>query len=497
MRKMIVLCLCLLIYTATIHAQDNDDNVIVAWLGEGSTPTNLINRGHIVLMDGQGAILRTLTPVTNNDIFVNTCSEQPISPDGNHHAFFVGNNTTGNLYIIQSNAEAVAIPNTHPYACLGMGSFVWKQDSQSFAYINYNNTDNIPYGELIIRPTDDVTKTSYTFNNITSFDYQPDALSTVEVYRDTLRIQHGTLENGLVEIGRILTPSENCPFRSADVEQINANTLAVLTGYRCSNINRWQVYLFDIPSRTSSQLFNTLTGQNTDGVTTFSPQSPVNKLISTFDGKGFYMTYPDGVLGNYTVGIRPLELNSPLRNTASEINFLMIMPRMPVTNPSATPVLSPDGRYLAITQQTADVISTQFIYDLTALNKIASYGTTSRGETISTTAFTSDGQSLYMISGGINGDSNTIVKIDIPAETTTEVTRGNFLSPIVLSPDGNHALVLQQEIGGVNNLPYVDLQRVNLTNGQKQVVFTGSDLGADGRFTRRQFAVPLFWLKSS
>lgn len=497
MRKMIVLCLCLLL-VGTLRAQEEPDNLIIAWLGDGSTPANILERGNIVLMDGQGEVIRTLVKVNASDTTVNTCSEQPISPDGIHHALYVGGNTTGNLYIIQPDAEATAIPNTHPYACLGMGSFVWQKDSQSFAYINYNNTENLPYGQLNIRPTADVSQTLYTLENIASFDYQPDSLSAIEVYRDTIRIQHGTLESGLQEVGRIFSPSETCPFRAGHIEQINADTLSVLTGYRCSNnINRWNFYLIDIPSRTTSLLLNTQTGFENNGNAAFTAQASVSHLISSDDGRGVYLTYPDGVLGNFSASIRPIEINRPLRNIADSLHSLMIMPRQPISNSSAIPARSSDGRYIAITQQTADVISTQFIYDLTTFNAIASYRIGSRGDIISSSAFTPDSQSLYMVAGGINGDANTIIKLDIQAGTTHEITRGNFLAPLALSPDGEHALILQQKVGGVNNLPYVDLQRVNLANGQSEVVFVGSDLGDDGRFTRRQFAVPLFWLKAS
>jgi hypothetical protein len=502
MRKMIILLLCLLLsnllLTGTIsHAQDDEPaNLILAWLGDGETPSNIVQRGNIVLMDGQGAILNTIAPVTANDSFVTTCTEQPISPDGNYHAFYVGGNTGGNLYITQSNAEITPIPNINAYTCLGMGSFVWQKDSQSFAYINYENTENIPYGQLVIRPTQDANQTLYTSNNIASFDYQPDKLSTVEVYRDTLRVHYGTLEGGLNEVARLFTPNEGCVYRSAHVEQINAETLAVLSGYRCNNVNRLNLNLINIPSRINNLALNIRTGQNEDGIAAFSAQTSTSTIFSTTDGKGLYVTYPDGVLGNYSVAIRPITMGRPF-SISDQITSLMIMARLPLSNPSATPALSRDGRYLTFTQQTADVVSSQYIYDLSAYGAITSAVLGSRGDTISSTVFSPDSQSLYLISGGVNGQPNAIMKLNVHDQALTEIVRGNFLSPLILSPDGNHALVLQQEIGGVNNLPYVDLQRVNLESGQTELVFAGSDLGADGRFTRRQFAVPLFWLKAS
>ncbi len=497
MRKTIILLLCLLLFATVSYAQDDDpDNLILAWLGDGETPSNIVQRGNIVLMDGHGAILNTIKTVTANDSYVITCTEQPTAPNGNYHALYVGGNTGGNLYIIQPNAEITTITNINAYACLGMGSFVWQKDSRSFAYINYSNTENIPYGQLNIHPTDDANQTLHTFDNIASFDYQPDSLATVEVYRDTLRIHYGTLDGGLNEVARLFTPNETCVFRATHVEQVNAETLALLSGYRCNNINRWNLNLIDIPSRTNNLILNAPTGQNNEGVTAFSAQTPVNSLFSTTDGNGLYLTYPDGVLGNYSVIIRPIDIRRPFV-VSEQIIPLMIMSRLPSSNPAATPILSPDGRYLAFTQQTADVVSSQFIYDLSSFEKINSAVIGSRGDTISASVFAPDSQNIYLISGGINGQANAIIKMNINNQGLTEVTRGNFLAPLVLSPDGHHALVLQQAIGGVNNLPYVDLQRVDLASGQTDLVFAGSDLGPDGRFTRRQFAVPLFWLKAS
>ena len=117
MRKTIILLLCLLLFATVSYAQDDDpDNLILAWLGDGETPSNIVQRGNNVLMDGHGAILNTIKTVTANDSYVITCTEQPTAPNGNYHALYVGGNTGGNLYIIQPNAEITTITNINAYA---------------------------------------------------------------------------------------------------------------------------------------------------------------------------------------------------------------------------------------------------------------------------------------------------------------------------------------------------------------------------------------------
>jgi hypothetical protein len=492
MRKLIFFCLCSLLFVGNIHAVNNRDTFIV-WLANGQNPANVSSRGSVVMMNGNGEILQEITPVRATDAFVLSCTEQATSPNGRHSAFYVGGNTGGTLYIVTGTNTPVAIPNVSPFTCLGMGSFIWREDSNGFAYINYSNTQNIPHGQLVVASVNTPTTPSYTLDDVAAFHLSNNQLAVVEVVSDSVRVKTGTLNSPLTEVSRIYSDREGCPFRAGDIHRVTNNTLTVMLGQNCRGTNAWALYNVDIPARIANRVLAGGTGRNNAGTPVFVSQAASNLLIGSSSTDSVYVAFPDGLLGNFSAFIHSVDLRRIQPIDSPDHDFI-VMPRMPLGNDSAIPALSRNGRYLVTVRQTADIISSLLLFDLNTHDAVTAIPVGTRGDYISATAFTPDCRNLYYLAGRTNGNENGLYRLPVNSSSTTEVTRGNFIGPLVIAPDNNQALLMTQTTGGVNNIPYLNLVAVDLRNGNITPIFEGAEFGADGLRTRNQFAMPLLWL---
>ncbi len=492
MRKFVFLCLCVFLFAGSINAVDSRDMFIV-WLATGQNPSNVNSRGEVVMMNGAGEVVQQITTVRATDIFVLPCTEQATSPNGQHSAFYVGGNTGGTLFIITGRNTPAAIPNVSPFTCLGMGSFTWRADSNAFAYINYTDAQNIPYGTLNIAPVNAANNPIYTQNDVAAFHLNNNQLALVAVFRDSVRILHGTINSELNEVTRIYSDREGCPFRTSDIRMINNTTLTALMGQNCRGTNAWGLYTVDIPSRTANRVLAGGTGRNDSGNPVFVSQSASSLLIGTAASDSVYLAFPDGLLGNFSAFIHPIDLRR-LEPISTPQHDFIVMSRLPIGNESATPALSRNSRYLATVRQTADVNSGLLIFDLNSRDAVTQINVGSRGDFVSSMAFTPDNRNLYYLAGGTGGNANALMRLTIGQNTPSEIARGNFVTPLVISPDNNQALVMNQTSGGANNQPYLNLIAVDLRNGNTTTIFEGADFGEDGLLSRRQFALPLLWL---
>lgn len=491
MRRWLILYLGLAACLLAGGVLAEDDEWFVVWIGGGVRPEAVTSSGEVVIMNGAGEVVQTVTTVNVANPFVRPCTEAAISPDGRHRAFYVGAATGGTLYLMDGRGDPVALDGVHHLACLGMGSFAWRGDSAAFAYIDYHTTGDIAHGTLNIRAADDPANLLYSRDDVAAFHLDGDDLHLLTVFRDSVRVEIGTVDHGLEEVARIYSEREDCPFRAGDLRRINADTLAVLLGQNCRGGNAWALYTVETASRTANRVLR-------EGASSFTSQAATLRLITTSSGDTVHLLHPDGRLGNYSAFLQTVDLRQMSDRLSGDIppdTQYIITPRLPAATMSAAPALSPDRRHIALVQQTADNVSQIYMIDRRERDAITQVSGGGRGDLISATAFTSDSRMLFYVAGGIDGDANAIMALDVGGRDPQERLRGAFITPLVLSPDGERAIILQQTTGGANNIPYSDLVRVDLDGGGEPViVYEGADFDDSGLSTRREFAMPLFWL---
>jgi hypothetical protein len=487
----LILLVVLLLLAGPAQAIDTDDRLLV-WVADGVRPGELFDRsdrGVIAYMDGDGEIVQELIDVPANTVYLTACTERATSPDGEHFAFFIGDNTNGSLYIISGQAEPVEILNINPRACLGLGTFRWLEDGARFAYVDYDEGQGITNGTFNIHQTTDPETVVFTYENVAAFDYTFDALTLVEVFPDYVEVLHGPVDD-LIETTRIYTEEENCPFQSGAVTAVRPGTVGVLLGQNCTGRNTFDLYTVDAGLLSANRVLAGATGRNQDGRPVFTDQSAATGVFSATGDAGLYLMYPDGLLGNFSASLAYVDLTQV--GTLDGLYDFVVTPRQPSRTLSASPVVSPDEAYLAIIRQTADVDSALLIFNLQTEAEILRVSGGNLGNTVSTMAFNQAGDTLYYVTGGTDGASNLLFALNPATGETEELARGNFYAPLVIAPDGGEALLMNQATAGASDDPYLNLDVIDLTSGEITTVAEGATI-AEGEIETQRFIYPLSW----
>jgi hypothetical protein len=120
----------------------------------------------------------------------------------------------------------------------------------------------------------------------------------------------------------------------------------------------------------------------------------------------------------------------------------------------------------------------------------------SKGDIISSLAFTPDSKQVIMVAGGADTADNSLIAVDLATGNDSRIARGHFGPGLTLSPDGKEAAVMAWQIPDDPKQPaYANTELINLESNEKATLFTGAEV-KDGKVTNQQFALPLLWLQT-
>jgi Tol biopolymer transport system component len=261
----------------------------------------------------------------------------------------------------------------------------------------------------------------------------------------------------------------------------------LVLGQRCSTGNtdtQWQFYTVD-PSAGSATL---AASDFQPGA--FVPFSRNNNAFFSPDGAYAYFTVPDGITA-YTVAVAAMNLadmtiNVPVARQAVFPNFSGA--------PNASPRLSPDGRWLAMSVTSPDNDNQLVALDLAnPATPPITLSAGSRGDLISGFTFTPNSDQVIYVAGGASGADNTLLALDLAAGSERRIARSHFDRDVVLSPDGSAAALLDwQQVEDPREPLYANLVLINPSDSTTTTLFTGADV-VEGRVTNPRTAVPLAW----
>lgn len=471
--------------SADVVSRPSDSARILTWL---------TNPDEIVYIAGDGEIISLDVDLPNRFNYAEPCTEQATSPDGKFFTFFAGNiNSGGSLFMVEDTDDPVEFAtDVSSRACLGMGSFQYSPDSSQVGYIDYEPIgDSIPNGTLSIRRTNALQNITFTAEKVAAFVLQNDRVLFVDVTTNGRAIIYERRTGGeSEEVMQLFTDSSSCTFDGAHISVVDDNRLLLVLGQSSGcRTNRWAAYLIDesVPSAT-----RVLSGDTGSRGSTAQIAASTQSLIGMSSTDNLYVLYPSGLQGTYTSHLSVIDrvlLDAP-EPTASN----MIIPNRNTQNiRAANPVISQNRTYTAIVDQTADVDSTIYLFSLGSPVQVDGG---SLGDTISGMTFSRDSRYLVYVSGGVDGSENGLYRVNVgDAESGVagnRIERGNYVVPMVISPDGNYvALGQYMPIAGDS---YIDLIAVELSNGEATELFEGGRV-TDGRIppeTKRR-AIPLSW----
>jgi len=469
---------------------------ILAWVADGESMTNIPTeaRGILASMNDKGETGEILAIPTNTSRVI-ACGDGANSPNRRFFAFFIGN-ATGKLYLTDNGNTPKELDTTAPLTCLGMGTLQYSPDSNRLGYIVFAGDavdKKLPVGTFVQRESSSGNE-QFRYENTAAFDLSNSASAFISLFADNngqfreAAIFHRTGDNPQ-EITTLFA-DENCQFRNAKVTFSGDNRLAVLMGQECRNNSTWKFYSVDIAGKSASlALSGTAGGQ-------FFSDSAQGSLIASPNGENIVFTVQDGVSIEstrlYMVKMNDIQENNPRIENA-------VMPRQPINRPydysvASAPVLSYDGRWLAVVSKSPNNDYAVNILDLTAPdNSPITIGAGNRGDVISAMRFSANNQRLFYITGGHSTNNNSLFYVDIASGTETRVIRGRYTGDILLSPDGNSAALMEWELTETPRQPNIlHVSLVNIGNGQSSRLFSGGTL-ADGVVTGSRFAYLLWW----
>jgi Tol biopolymer transport system component len=481
--KRIVLCGMLLLAAAipSVRAIDDDDRVLV-WEAPGLQASAATDPGRIAYLDGGGR-METAIVLDGNIDMVMPCTERATSPGERYAVFYAGNPVEGTLYLVRGDDEPVEVATVAERSCIGMGSFRWSPDGDSFAYIDYQRNlqgPDFPSGTLLRYDASDISTPSFSADDVAAFDIRDDATAYVEALDD-----HVLVHADDTEVIQIFTDRANCRFRSAALSYLTPETLALALGQSCRG-NTWALYLIDIERRSANRVLISETGAN--GGASFQANAQTLALFPATRGSTLAVTYAEGVLGNYSalgqvIDLRDVQPGDPFIQNA-------VMPRQPRQSDTAVPAISDDRRWMAFVQQPFSGTATLHIMDLASQSTVYTIDAGAEGATIVSMAFTQNSNRLIYLAGGIDGDDNVLHSVNLGSGESTRIVRGTFQPPLVAAPAGDEVLV--QSWQEEDDIRFLTLDVVDVGAGTVETLVNRTQI-VDGEIEDRLFVQPLFW----
>lgn len=476
-------------------AADAGDQLTV-WVGAGPAPGqhSASQPGQIVLMDGMG-VFEPIIDVPPQTTRVQPCGDASVSPDGQHFAFFIGLEV-GKLYLKKGADAPAVVDEVSALACLGSGTFRYSPDSARMAYIDYEpgaEQSEFADGFLKVVSTADLSQ-QFSYENVVAFDIRNDLAAFVSFFTNNkneadeaaVMIWNGT---GTLEVATLTPTGENCKFTSASVAVLPDNKLLLVMGHRCTRGDTrtaWQLYLVDPSNRSATLAASDFqAGQ-------YASFARTNTIFLSPDGARAYFGVADGITAN-TAGLKMV--------TLADLALTDLIDRQVVMATysgaaNAFPRVSPDGKWLALVVTSPNNENKLQLWNM-ADPSIApiTISAGSRGDTISSMAFTPNSSRLFLVAGGSSAANNSLIGVELSNGTDFRVSRGRFGPGLTISPSGAEIAILDwQVLEDPKEPPYANLVVIGVDSGQTATLFTGAKI-VDGKVTNQQFAFPMRWVR--
>lgn len=506
----VLLLFNLLVVASTLAQTDtpadapSDSGRILAWVADDTAPgrQGASANNQLLSLDPSGqaepeVVLDLGTGITR----VVACGNAPTSPDGSRFAFlvtrFAGGIEAGTLYIHEAGTlDATLIAEEiNPIACIGNGTLQWSPDGSRYGYLSYPAQlpgNETPVARLRIYDNNDNSLLE-DFENVVAFDFTAGGASFIGFFPDS---------NGLAtEVGiftydgtadrevSTLRADENCFYNTASVGTLSDGRIATQLGYRCRSGDvgtQGQLYLVDPANRVSELV----TAESSAGG--FFAITRNNSVFVAPNDQTVFVTLPDGV-SNQTTALSSYAVGS--NGVTRVFDNFAVMPGvsdLPYDANNAAPVVSPDGRWLALVRNTGNNDATLNVFDMNApeLPPIT-FEAGDRGETIAWMAFALDSNTLYFVAGGNGGNNNALFQLDLATGSSARLSRGRY-AQAALSPSGTEVAIMNWISFADDEAPYLSLERVDLLSLADTLLFEGGTV-VDGEVTDQQFAYPLAW----
>lgn len=478
-----------------IHVDLDGTAGVLSWIGAGRAPGQQSSStpGQLVLIERNGDV-NPVFDLPAGTTRVYACGEQATSTDQRYFAFYVGGDH-GSLFIAEQAERLYEVDRIDALGCIGSGALQFSPDGNRFAYIDFADnaqTDPVAQGIMYVRDSssDELDDVVYSFDNVAAFDIADTEVAYVGIFSNYAEAALTLWSDGVTdEIGTFFA-DQGCRFAGAQVSLMGENGVGVLLGQRCEGAGtRWAIYTGDT---TGGGVTRVLNGNATGS---FFSESRTAALFTSHVGEVMVYAIPNGIARNL-VNLRMTTLGTP--DDGEDITESAIMPRFTsrLYNPddNALPVVSPDGRWVAVVSNTVNNDVAINIFDLVdpedpplILNPVA------RGDTISSIGYTPDSSTLLFIAGGSNGDNNSLFSVQLATGVDQRLMRGRY-GYLIPSASGDFAVLTEWRVLTDPREPaYLNLITMDLNDPDTvEVLFEGADIVNDS-VTNQRFVYPLAW----
>ena len=469
---------------------------VLAWVGEGRLPGQQSSDapGELVLIERNGDVTPVFTlPSGTNRIYA--CGEQATSTDQRYFALYVGTDH-GSLFIADQAETLFEIDRIDALGCIGSGALQFSPNGERIAYIDFADnaqTDPVAQGIMYVRESNsrDTEEVLFSFDNVAAFDIADTQVAYVGIFSDYNEAALTIWDDGDTdEVGTFFS-EQGCRFAGAQVSLMANNGVSILLGQRCESGagTRWAIYAGDIAGGGVTRVLN----GNATG--SFFSESRTATLFASHEGEVMVYAIPNGIARNL-VNLRMTTLTES--DAGEDITESAVMPRLTsrLYNPedNALPVVSPDGRWVAMVSNTVNNDVAINIFDLVNPdNPPLILNPVNRGDTISSIGYTPDSATLLFVAGGSNGDNNSLFGVSLEDGVDERLIRGRY-GHVIAAATGDFAILTEWRVLTDPREPsYLNLITMDLNDPDTtEVLFEGADIVNDS-VTSQRFIYPLAW----
>ncbi len=451
--------------------------------------------GGSLLLVGAGEP-QTVLPLSSSVSSVAPCGVNATSPDGRLVTFSVTDGGMTNLYQMRDNSPRLGIlsNNINPMTCVV--GVKYAPNSARVGYLTWSSPAVgaiTPVARLLIHDAETLALVG-NFENVADFTITAEGASFVTMFRNA--------QNEFVEVGvnvwdgtstrevttLVSNQSEGCVYTSVSLDHITATQLVVTVGFRCRRgvtATQYQLYSVDLETRIATLL---LQGQ---AKTQFLPSSRTNQVIVAPNNASIFQLLPDNLRTDSGVLVE-VQLSAPVERVL--LPGAIQMPQVGRPPANSLPVLSPDGRWLALVVNDANNNATLYAYDLDAATIPPIFvPSSSRGDRFSGVQFTGDSGTLFYLAG--TPEVNAAFAVNLTTGISGRLARGRFkLEAAAVSPFTPTVALVDSRTLTDSQPRYDTLVMLDLNTGAVTDLLVGADL-SDNRVRDRISFVPIAWRK--